>query len=119
MNELAILNLTFLCHRFRLFLLLRFLARPCFIIDLGFFLLFHFGIRNFVLSTEISHANGCVCKINNSILKLQNILLYLLTYTLQRFDVEFSRKDYVTRKMVIFQCMQILCSLVRHTATLL
>ena len=70
MSELAILNLTFLCHRFTLFLLLRFLARPCFIIDLGFFLLFHFGIRNFVLSANISHAKGCVCKINKSNFKI-------------------------------------------------
>ena len=49
----------------------------------------------------------------------QNILSYVLTYTLQRFDVEFSKKDCVTSKMVILQCMQILCSVVRHTATLL
>ena len=49
----------------------------------------------------------------------QNILSYVLTYTLQRFDVDFSKKDCVTSKMVILQCMQILCSVVRHTATLL
>ena len=39
------------------FLLLRFLVRHFFIIDLGFFLPLHFGKRNFVLSAEISHAN--------------------------------------------------------------
>ena len=49
----------------------------------------------------------------------QNILSYVLTYTLQRFGVKFSKKDCVTSKMVILQCMQILCSVVRHTVTLL
>ena len=51
-------------------MLLRFLARHFFLIDLGFFLLFHFGIRNFVLSAEISHAKRCVCKINKSNFKI-------------------------------------------------
>ena len=48
------------------FMLLRFSAKHFFIIDSGFFLLFHFGITNFVLSAKISHAKGCVCKINKS-----------------------------------------------------
>ena len=51
-------------------MLLRFLARHFFIRDSGFFLLFHFGIRNFILSAAISHAKGCVCKINKSNFKI-------------------------------------------------
>ena len=51
-------------------MLLRFLAKHFFIIDSGFFLPFHFGITNFVLSAEISHAKGCVCKINTSNFKI-------------------------------------------------
>ena len=31
---------------------------------------FHFGIRNSVLSAKISHAKGCVCKINKSNFKI-------------------------------------------------
>ena len=52
------------------FLLLRFLVRHFFIIDLGFFLPLHFGKRNFVLSAEISHAKGCVCEIKKSNFKI-------------------------------------------------
>ena len=43
----------------------------------------------------------------------------MVTIDFLQFSPEFSKQDCVTSKMVIFQCLQILCSVVRHTATLL
>ena len=59
MSELVIFNLTFLCHKFRLYLAVKIFSQALFSIDLGF-----------ILSAEISHSKGCVCKINKSNFKI-------------------------------------------------
>ena len=68
----------FLVEDLDFFLLLRFSARHFFIIDLGFLLPFHFGVRNFVLSAEIFHAKGCVCKINKSNFKIAEYFVVVI-----------------------------------------